>query len=210
MLLEVLLKDKSAGGEEGGTSGGGDREPTLEGDAGAFLGALVFALYLLIGRNVRSWCPVWLYVFPVVGFSVVTTVGAALWLDDATFRGLGPKSVFGFFSVKYIGYAIFLGGGAGVGGHTLINTIVKYISPVVISTSLLMEPLIGSLIGNALGVQGIPGPYTWVGGGILMAGLVLVVIAEDKKSKTADAFRERDEKERIEGVDESSDDASAL
>ena len=33
----------------------------------------------------------------------------------------------------------------------------------------------GSVIGYLVGVQGVPGGWTWGGGGVLMVGLVLVV-----------------------------------
>jgi hypothetical protein len=39
-----------------------------------------------------------------------------------------------------------LGGGAGVGGHTLLNFLLEFLSPIVVATSLLMEPLIGGLM----------------------------------------------------------------
>jgi len=160
-----------------------DHDPTLAGDLVAFLGALAMAIYLVIGRRIRAWCPVWMYVFPVVGMSVVTTVSATLLFEAATVTGLTTTSVFGFLSPKYIWYSIYLGGGAGVGGHTLINTLLKYISPVVIATALLMEPLVGCLIGSVLGVQELPGIWTWVGGVVLMVGLLLVTFAENRKSK---------------------------
>ena len=92
-------------------------------------------------------------------------------------------SVFGWLNPKYIGYSIYLGGGAGVGGHTLINTLLRYISPSIIATSLLMEPLIGSLIGKFLGVQDQPGVWTWVGGLVLIGGLVVVVFGEAGKEE---------------------------
>ena len=50
----------------------------------------------------------------------------------------------------------------------------------VISTAMLGEPIIGSLIGYFVGVQPLPGMFTVLGGFILLAGLVLVVIGENR------------------------------
>ena len=53
-----------------------------------------------------------------------------------------------------------------------------HLSPELISTSLLAEPLVGSLIGYFVGAQGLPGIWTVLGGGVLLLGLVATVYGE--------------------------------
>ena len=69
-------------------------------------------------------------------------------------------------------------------------------SPLIISTAMLSEPILGSILGYYLGLQPLPGLYTRVGvhlktlrnlhfqhgGGALLIGLVLVVVGENKVS----------------------------
>ena len=44
----------------------------------------------------------------------------------------------------------------------MVNRLLKVISPLIISVSLLMEPLFGSLLGWILDVQDPPNVWTWV------------------------------------------------
>lgn len=91
------------------------RQPTLEGDLAAFLGAFAVSMYLLIGGNLRTWIPLWMYTFPVIFFAIVTSMILAF-LDPhspATWAGLSKFSVFGFLNPKYIWLSLYLGAGPG-------------------------------------------------------------------------------------------------
>eukprot|EP00978_Attheya_sp_CCMP212_P014172 scaffold36052_cov51-Attheya_sp.AAC.3 len=154
-------------------------QPSLKGDAAAFCGAAAVSIYLYIGGQMRSWMPLWLYAFPVVGSAMVTSLILAILLQEESvaisMTGFGPNSVFGFLNPKYFWLSLYLGAGPGVGGHTMLNALLKYMSPLTISTAMLSEPIFGSLIGYAFGLQPIPGGWTFLGGGILLAGLLLVI-----------------------------------
>ena len=165
------------------------KKVTVEGDMMALAGAATMCVYLLVGKSLRTWAPIWLYMTPVAFSAACTCTIASLLLEDATFEALTPTSVFGFFSLAYIGYAFYLGGGAGVGGHTLVNTLLRYLSPLLVSTALLMEPLVGSLIGAIAGVQGIPGIYTFLGGPIVICGLMMIVYGESRKDDENDNLK---------------------
>ena len=101
------------------------------------------------------------------------------------FSGSGPTSLLGFFyDENLFGCVLFLGLGAGAGtacaqsrwrtqracgvrragilGHTLMNSVLKYLPPLIVAIMMLNEPLVGSLIGAGLGVSGLPGAWTWV------------------------------------------------
>jgi len=158
-----------------------DNEVTVAGDMVAFLGAATMAGYLVIGRVLRLWLPIWLYAFPVCAFSIATSLLFAAVSEDITIGGLNSNSVFGFLSPDYIGYSLYLGACCGVAGHTLLNYLLEYISPLVIASSLLLEPLVGSFIGWCVGIQGLPGIWTWAGGVVLMGGLAAVVVGEHKR-----------------------------
>ena len=158
------------------------KKVTVEGDMMALAGAATMCVYLLVGKALRKWAPIWLYMTPVAFSAACTCTIASLLLEGTTFEALTSTSVFGFFSVTYIGYAFYLGGGAGVGGHTMVNTLLRYLSPLLVSTALLMEPLVGSLLGAIAGVQGIPGIYTFLGGPVVISGLMMIVYGESRKS----------------------------
>lgn len=156
--------------------------PTFYGDAAAFSGAVAVSIYLIIGQKLRSFLPVWIYVFPVIGTAAVASLIFALMdkNDPVTWNGYTGRSVFGFLSREYFLFALYLGVGPGIGGHTLLSTLLKYVSPLVVSTAMLCEPIIGSFIGYFVGLQPLPDVYTWIGGSILMIGLVFVIAGETK------------------------------
>lgn len=191
MLLDTKRNQNENYEEYGNGTQKYSRPPTIHGDIAAFIGAVAVCIYLVIGKSVRSWLPIWLYVFPVIGFASLTCLIFALFddKDPSTWSGMTNSSIFGLFSKEYILYAMYLGIGPGIFGHTMINTLLRYISPLVVSTALLSEPIIGSIIGHLFGLQSMPTFYTWVGGMILMFGLVFVVFAEnqvDEKTKNDD------------------------
>ena len=155
-------------------------EPTFEGDFAAFFGAFAVSMYFIIGRNLRSWMPVWMYAFPVVGAATLTCVLFSM-LDPtcpATISGTNVNSVFGFLNHNFFWMTLYLGAGPGVCGHTLMSGLLKYLSPLTVSTAMILDPLIGSVLGYFLGMQSMPGRWTWLGGAVLVFGLLLVVASE--------------------------------
>lgn len=83
----------------------------------------------------------------------------------------------------YLWYAFYLGAGPGIAGHTLLNYLVKFVSPLTISTAMLSEPLFGSCMGYLAGIQPIPGIYTWLGGLVLIFGLFAILYGESQKEE---------------------------
>lgn len=65
----------------------------------------------------------------------------------------------------------------------MLNYVLKHIAPLVVSVTLLLEPLVGSLIGAAFGLQGLPGPFTWVGGTVLLVGAAMVTAAQSSSEE---------------------------
>mmetsp|Transcript_52051 Transcript_52051/g.58138 ORF Transcript_52051/g.58138 Transcript_52051/m.58138 type:complete len:350 (-) Transcript_52051:229-1278(-) len=159
--------------------------PTFYGDAAAFSGAVAVSIYLIIGQKLRSFLPIWMYVFPVIGTAALSSLIFALMdkNNPVTWTGYTNRSVFGFLSREYFLFALYLGVGPGIGGHKLLSTLLKYVSPLVVSTAMLCEPIIGSIIGYFVGLQPLPDVYTWIGGSILMLGLVFVIAGETKSGE---------------------------
>ncbi|MDZ7771150.1 MAG: DMT family transporter [Balneolaceae bacterium] len=108
----------------------------LFGNALAFAAALIFVVYLLIGREIRqrrAWVD---YVFPVYFFAALTCAVIALGAGDDLTR------------ISTAG--IWAGAGLAIGpqiiGHGSMNYAVKYVSPTLLSTLVLAEPLFASLL----------------------------------------------------------------
>ena len=156
----------------------GDQTVTLYGDLLAFSGAVFVVGYIVVGRILRTWLPIFLYAFPV------TAIGALLlipfsWKFEQGFTDFG---VVGWIDDEFFRYFLLLALIAGVLGHTGLNTCLRYISPLIVSVAVTLEPVLGSIIGWMFFDAGVPGRLTWVGGLVLMAGLMTVVIASERAS----------------------------
>ncbi len=153
---------------------GGD--VTLLGDSLAFLGAITVVGYIVIGRIMRPWLPIFIYATPV------TAIGAILLIPLSYLLG-ESSTAFGWISSSLLPWFLLLAFLAGIVGHTGLNACLKHVSPLVISISVTMEPLIGSLIGWMFFDTAIPSKWTLLGGPLLLAGVLLVVISSDKSQE---------------------------
>ena len=89
---------------------------------------------------------------------------------------------------------------AGVLGHTGLNYCLKYVSPLLISISVTLEPVLGSLIGWMFFSTGIPGLWTWIGGPILMVGIISIVYGEHLASNVKEPLAKQPPASRPESV----------
>ena len=156
--------------------GGGASETgvSLYGDFLAFLGAVTVVGYLAIGRMVRGWMPLFLYAFPVTLVSAIALTAWAILSEGLTFNLDDMTGAFGWISITWILYVGYLALGPGLLGHTGINAVLRWIPPLTISMMLIMEPVIGSIIGWIVGVDSIPQIWTLIGGLLMASGLALV------------------------------------
>jgi len=154
---------------------------TIAGDFSAFIGAVTVVGYILIGRHLRSdrRMPIFVYAFPV-------TLGAGVWLSVGTFlfesssiSSINPtESLLGWADPEWLAWVAYLALGPGLCGHTGVNTVLRWIPPIVVSIVLLMEPVLGAIIGLLLTDDVLIGASTAAGGLMMMAGAVMVTMQE--------------------------------
>ena len=156
-------------------------QASLYGDAAAFIGAVTVVGYLMAGRHLRSerGMPIFIYAFTV-------TLLAGIWLSFYSLASEGTsfsslpvdESLFGWTSTVWIGWVAFLSLGPGLCGHTGINTVLRWIPPIVVSITLLLEPVLGTLIGLAWTGEAELGPFTILGGALMITGAIIVTLQE--------------------------------
>ena len=137
--------------------------------------------YIVVGRILRTWLPIFLYAFPVTLIAALLLLPLS-YLVEPSFSEYG---VFGWTDRAFFGWFLLLALVAGLLGHTGLNTCLRYISPLVVSVSVTLEPVLGSIIGWLFFDSGVPGRWTWLGGMVLMAGLLTVVVAGEQASQEA-------------------------
>ena len=149
-----------------------DFSDPLFGNFLALLAALIFVVYLLIGQKIRQkreWID---YVFPVYLFSAISCVVLSLSVgDDLTNISLKGAAV-GF------GLAV----GPQIMGHGSMNFAVKYVSPTLLSTLILVEPLFASILAFFLFAE-LPPVTSIIAMTVILAGVGLTWKRKAKKGK---------------------------
>jgi len=135
---------------------------TLYGNALAVLGASMAAGYVLVGRSLRQRISLFPYVTVVYAACAVTLFAVVL---------AGGYPLFAYPPREWL---LFLGMavGPGIFGHTVLNWALEHVESSVVSVSLLGEPVGSSLLAVYFFAE-IPGPYTLVGGSVVLSGIYL-------------------------------------
>lgn len=145
-----------------------DGDVTLWGDMLAFAGAITVVGYIVAGRILREWMPVFVYAVPV------TLIGAILLIPFSFMMGEDTSAI-GWIESDLLSWFILLAFLAGIVGHTGLNACLRWLPPLTISFAVTLEPIIGAFIGWFFFSEGVPGKWTWIGGSILIVGILFVI-----------------------------------
>lgn len=152
------------------------QNPVL-GNAMAFSAAAIFAVYFLIGRKVRqnrSWLG---YVFPVYGYAAATCL-AMLLIVEGVPAYIDPI-------VLWVGIALAVG--PQLMGHGSLNYAVKYVSPTLLSTLILTEPIFATILAFFI-IDELPVSLSIAAIVITMAGITLTWRKKPRK-KLSDSIQ---------------------
>lgn len=141
---------------------------TLWGDFLAFAGAITVVGYIVAGRILREWMPVFVYAVPV------TLLGGILLIPFSFLMGESTSAI-GWIDSDLLGWFILLAFLAGIVGHTGLNACLRWLRPLTVSFAVTLEPIIGAFIGWFFFDEDIPQKWTWLGGLILIFGIMLVI-----------------------------------
>ena len=140
-----------------GDLGGGG----LLGDALALLGALAAGTYIVAGRSERRSLPTGTYCVVVYGFTTLFLLPPAL-LESRLVPAAGTDWL----------WFIAMAAMPGILGHTLYNYALGHVPAFFVSTSLLGEPIISSLLAALIFAE-IPALWTILAAPLVLAGIVL-------------------------------------
>lgn len=134
----------------------------LEGDLLAFIGGIMLGIYILGGRKMRQSLSIYSYATPVYAASTVFLALSCL-LTKTSLVSYSLKEFVLFILIALIPMIL---------GHTLYNWALKYVKAVVVSTSLLGEP-IGASILAFIFLGEVPNSMTIIGGTVTLIGIFL-------------------------------------
>ncbi|MGQ0796602.1 MAG: DMT family transporter [Methanobacteriota archaeon] len=168
-VVAIALADSSASGA------------SLEGDLLAFMGGVMAGLYFLLGRAIRQRVPLLGYALVVyacaAAFLLVFAIGAG---GDLAPAGNLPRELALFLAMALVPQ---------IGGHTLYNWALRYVTAPVVSLSLVGEPIGSSLLAWALLAQ-TPSPAVAAGGALALVGIYLAASGEGLQARSAEALRD--------------------
>ncbi|MEX0845219.1 MAG: DMT family transporter [Balneolaceae bacterium] len=149
-------------------------EHSLLGNLMAFSAAAIFAVYFLIGRKVRqnrSWLG---YVFPVYGYAAATCLVILLMVEGIPAK-IDPV-------VLWVGLGLAVG--PQLMGHGSLNYAVKYISPTLISTLILTEPIFATILAFFI-LGELPVVLSFIAIFVTLIGVLLTWKKKPKRQSTA-------------------------
>ncbi len=138
----------------------------LYGNALAILGAVMAAIYVLVGRSLRQRVAVVPYVLVVYTACTLTLLVIAL-IQDLPLLGYGRREWLIFLAMAV---------GPGLFGHTVVNWALEHVESAVVSVSLLGEPVGATILALVLLAEA-PGPTTVAGGIVVLAGIYITSAA---------------------------------
>lgn len=146
---------------------------TLGGDMLALGGGVMAGVYLLAGRRFRQRIPLLTYVFVVYASAAFFLVVAAFFSDGMQPAGDLWRELGLFAAMALVSQ---------IGGHTLYNWALKYVTAPVVSVSLVGEP-IGATILAWLVLGETPGILVAFGGLAAVCGIYLTVRGQSRTNR---------------------------
>ena len=166
---------------------------------GLFLCVLgsVFEVFVLVNREVIG------KLIPTMLYSLLTTIGVVivssiiLVFFHSTPLDFTDHGLFGWCTARWAEKMFFFGFVVGVICVAGFNFAQCYISTLVFSACLLIDPAVTGVISWLIGLEDIPGTFTTIGGVIVIGGVACIMIGEHQR-KLLDEKEEKEEEEEEE------------
>lgn len=145
----------------------------LLGNLMAFSAAVVVVIYILLGQQLRKKTE-WLeYVFPVYAWSALVCV-VLFWVSGASLKSTNEFWI----------YSLALALGPQLLGHGAMNYAVKYVQPTLLSMSILVEPILATLVAMVLFSE-VPTMGSFFAMGLIVFGLMLAWFSRIRELRSA-------------------------
>ena len=151
------------------------------GDLLAFTGGIAAGFYFLAGRRLRQRVPLLAYAFVVY----VSATGVLFLYALGLRESLLPVGDWRTELALFLAMAVI----PQIGGHTLYNWSLRWVTAPVVSLSLVGEPIGSSLLAWALLNQA-PGAAVALGGALALGGIYLTVLGQGARTQQAIAARD--------------------
>jgi drug/metabolite transporter (DMT)-like permease len=144
------------------------------GDLLALAGAVMAALYLIIGRRLRERLSLVSYIFLVYGMAAIVLL---------VMTQFARQPLLGYQPTTYL-WLLLLALIPQLFGHSTYNWSLRYVSTAVVSITLLGEP-IGSTILAIILLREAPTPLKIFGAILILAGIYIASLGESRRARAA-------------------------
>ncbi len=134
----------------------------LWGDLLAVMGALAMAAHLLMGRKLRRRLSTWAYVWPCYGLAGLILVIVCV-ARGYPLTGYSRDTWLVLLALAVVPQVV---------GHSVFNWALAYVSPLMVTLSILGEPIGASGLAWLV-LRETPPVAAWVGGPLILAGIVM-------------------------------------
>jgi len=156
----------------------------------AFLASVSTAMYLTLAKKLRPKVDIFLFMFILFTISSTSLFVYMKFAGQPVEMSFHPNvGLFGWMNPELDRlplelYSAIVCNVVGTAGYIAI---MKYFDPVVVSMVMLMEPIVASFMGAAVGVSSLPGWITWAGDAVVVLGSAMVISSGAKKTESIDA-----------------------
>ncbi|EEY61338.1 Drug/Metabolite Transporter (DMT) Superfamily [Phytophthora infestans T30-4] len=163
---------------------------TAAGDLVALSGAAGGAIYFTLAKKVRPHMHLLVFLCGLTATSAMTLLCYMLASGQELSLSTDPyDGVFGWLTpsvnrLLVVLYLVFICDCIGTMGYI---GVMKYFDPIVVSIVCLMEPIVATAQGIVMGVDVVPGPFTFIGAALVIGGTCLVLSSQSRKTEKVDA-----------------------
>mmetsp|Transcript_21668 Transcript_21668/g.38098 ORF Transcript_21668/g.38098 Transcript_21668/m.38098 type:complete len:744 (+) Transcript_21668:70-2301(+) len=148
------------------------------------------AAYLLIAKKLRPKMDLFVFMFAIMACgSIFLFLFMLASGEDITFDLDPVHGVFGWMALQpdRLPLELYLAIICNCFGTTGYIAVMKYFDPLVPATVMLLEPVVGALLGVAARTTSLPGIQTWLGDLVVACGTFLVIYSGSSKKESYDA-----------------------
>jgi hypothetical protein len=135
------------------------------------LGGSLFGVAYFEQLKFRASIPFFFFVIPVFFTTLVLFFCFSLGME-----GTAPIQLGYWTQPDYVVLALLLGLVTGSLGLGLYQVVSKYLPPVVIAVSTLLQTIAATLLAWWLGIESVPSAFVWVGSLVIIGGSTVVII----------------------------------
>ena len=169
-----------------------DHPKALLGDSLAVMASAAVAIYLILAKKLRPHVDLFVFTFMLMfTSSIFVLLYMILTKEPMSFSNHMDYGLWGWTNWKWnrLPLELYLAIVCNIIGTTGYIAVMKYFEPIVVSTVMLSEPVLGALMAALVGSDPLPGVQTWIGNVVVAVGIFLVVWSGARSTETIDATK---------------------